>query len=156
MAKVPKSDLDETTVEIARRMLNTPPKPYNEMKVKKTARRESLICADDAGPIAKAKRLAADDDVELLVWRTPCHPTEGHDEVSAVFPAWRGRAEGEGEMKSAARVWTPYEDERIRVLASSGASPATIAAQLKRSDSAVRKRAARLKIVVAKQKAKGK
>src|SRR5712672_2930273 len=35
----------------------------------------------------------------------------------------RSGAEGEGEMKSAGRVWTPYEDERIRVLASSGASP---------------------------------
>jgi hypothetical protein len=36
----------------------------------------------------------------------------------------------EGEMKSAGRVWTPYEDERIRVLASSGTSAAEIAAQI--------------------------
>jgi len=59
-------------------------------------------------------------------------------------------------MKSAGRVWTPYEDECIRVMASSGTSAAEIAAQVKRSESAVRKRAARLKIVVANQKAKGK
>jgi DNA-directed RNA polymerase specialized sigma24 family protein len=57
-------------------------------------------------------------------------------------------------MKSAGRVWTPYEDARIRVLASSGTSAAEIAEQIKRSESAVRKRAARLRIVVAKQKAK--
>jgi len=37
----------------------------------------------------------------------------------------------------------------------SGASAATIAEQIKRSEAAVRKRAARLKIVVAKQKANG-
>jgi hypothetical protein len=59
-------------------------------------------------------------------------------------------------MKSAGRVWTPYEDERIRVLASSDAGAAAIAEQLKRSEDSVRSRAARLKIVVAKQKAKGK
>ena len=59
-------------------------------------------------------------------------------------------------MKSAGRVWTPYEDERLRTLALSGASAAKIAEQIKRSEAAVRKRAAQLKIVVAKQKAKGK
>jgi hypothetical protein len=59
-------------------------------------------------------------------------------------------------MKSAGRVWTPYEDECIRVMASSGTSAAEIAAQVKTSESPVRKRAARLKIVVANQKAKGK
>ena len=59
-------------------------------------------------------------------------------------------------MKSAGRVWTPYEDECIRVMASSGTSAAEIAAQVKTSESAIRKRAARLKIVVANQKAKGK
>jgi Fe2+ transport system protein FeoA len=59
-------------------------------------------------------------------------------------------------MKSAGRVWTPYEDARIRILASSGTSAAEIAAQIKGSEAAVRKRAAQLKIVVAKQKAKGK
>jgi hypothetical protein len=58
-------------------------------------------------------------------------------------------------MKSAGRVWTPYEDERIRVLASSGASAAKIAEQIKRSEPAVRRRAARLKIVVAKSRNKG-
>jgi hypothetical protein len=60
-------------------------------------------------------------------------------------------------MKSAGRVWTPYEDERLRTLALSGASAATIAEQIKRSESAVRRRADRLKIVRAKKaKAKGK
>jgi len=58
-------------------------------------------------------------------------------------------------MKSAGRVWTPYEDERLRTLALSGASAATIAEQIKRSESAVRRRADRLKIVRAK-KAKAK
>jgi len=33
MAKAPKPDLDEATVQIARRMLSTPPKPHDEMKV---------------------------------------------------------------------------------------------------------------------------
>jgi hypothetical protein len=33
MAKAPKPDLDETTLQIARRMLNTPPKHHDEMKV---------------------------------------------------------------------------------------------------------------------------
>jgi hypothetical protein len=41
-------------------------------------------------------------------------------------------------------------------MASSGTSAAEIAAQVKTSESPVRKRAARLKIVVANQKAKGK
>jgi hypothetical protein len=43
-------------------------------------------------------------------------------------------------MKSAGRVWTPYEDERMRVLALSGTSASEIATQIKRSESAVRKR----------------
>jgi hypothetical protein len=59
-------------------------------------------------------------------------------------------------MKSAAVFGRHMKDERIRILASSGTSAAEIAAQIKRSESAVRKRAAWLKIVVAKQKAKGK
>jgi len=33
MAKAPKLDLDEATVQIARRMLSAPPKPHDEMKV---------------------------------------------------------------------------------------------------------------------------
>jgi len=60
---------------------------------------ESLICADDAEAIAKAKRLVDDHDVELWCGERFVHPTEGHDEVSAIFkPSWRGRAEGEGEI----------------------------------------------------------
>jgi hypothetical protein len=59
-------------------------------------------------------------------------------------------------------VWTPYEDERLRALASSGASVAAIARQMNRSEAAVRKRAVRLNIVLPKGrlsprlKAKGK
>jgi hypothetical protein len=53
-------------------------------------------------------------------------------------------------------IWTPYEDERLRALALSGASAATIAEQIKRTEAAVRKRAARLNIVVAKSRLKAK
>jgi hypothetical protein len=35
MAKALKPDLDEATLQIAQRMLNTPPKPHDEMKVGK-------------------------------------------------------------------------------------------------------------------------
>jgi hypothetical protein len=35
MAKAPKPDLDDATIEIARRMLSAPPKPHGEMKVRK-------------------------------------------------------------------------------------------------------------------------
>jgi hypothetical protein len=53
-------------------------------------------------------------------------------------------------MMPAGPVWTPYEDERLRALASSGASVATIARQMNRSEAAVRKRAVRLHVVLAK------
>jgi hypothetical protein len=46
--------------------------------------------------------------------------------------------------------WSPDEDERLRTLALSGASVAEMAKQMKRSPEAVRSRAYRLKIVVAK------
>ena len=59
--------------------------------------------------------------------------------------------------------WSPDEDERLRTLALSGASVAEMAKRMKRSEEAVRSRAYRLKIVVAKSsnkrlrlKAKGK
>jgi len=48
-------------------------------------------------------------------------------------------------------VWTPYEDERLRTLALSGATAATIARQMNRSEQAVRKRAVRLYVVLAKR-----
>jgi DNA-directed RNA polymerase alpha subunit len=48
-------------------------------------------------------------------------------------------------------VWTPYEDERLRALALSGASVAAIARQMNRSEAAVRKRAVRLNVVLAKR-----
>jgi hypothetical protein len=35
MTKAPKPDLDEATLQIARRMLSAPPKPHDEMKVGK-------------------------------------------------------------------------------------------------------------------------
>jgi len=35
MAKAPQANLDDATIQIARRMLSTPPKPHDEMKVGK-------------------------------------------------------------------------------------------------------------------------
>jgi hypothetical protein len=57
--------------------------------------------------------------------------------------------------------WAPEEDQRLQALALSGASVAEMAKQMKRSEEAVRSRAYRLKIVVAKShklrlRAKGK
>ena len=57
--------------------------------------------------------------------------------------------------------WAPEEDQRLQTLALSGASVAEMAKQMKRSEDAVRNRAYRLKIMVAKSrklrlKAKGK
>jgi hypothetical protein len=48
--------------------------------------------------------------------------------------------------------WTSEEDKRLRTLALSGISVLAMATQMKRSTAAVRNRAARLKIVVAKSK----
>ena len=48
--------------------------------------------------------------------------------------------------------WAPEEDECLRALALSGASVAEMAKQMKRSEEAVRSRAYRLKIVVAKSR----
>ena len=50
--------------------------------------------------------------------------------------------------------WAPEEDERLRALASSGASVAEMAKLMKRSTEAVRSRAYRLKIVVANSRNK--
>ena len=52
--------------------------------------------------------------------------------------------------------WTSEEDKRLRTLALSGISVAAMATQMKHSTAAVRNRAARLKIVVAKLKLKAK
>ena len=52
--------------------------------------------------------------------------------------------------------WTPEEDKRLRTLALSGISVAAMATQMKRSTAAVRNRAARLKIVMAKSRLKAK
>ena len=52
--------------------------------------------------------------------------------------------------------WTSEEDKRLRTLALEGISVAAMATQMKRSTAAVRNRAARLKIVVAKWRLKAK
>ncbi len=52
--------------------------------------------------------------------------------------------------------WTSEEDKRLRTVALSGISVAAMATQMKRSTAAVRNRAARLKIVVAKSRLKAK
>ena len=48
--------------------------------------------------------------------------------------------------------WAPEEDQRLRALALSGTSVAEMAKQIKRSEEAVRSRAYRLKILVAKSR----
>jgi hypothetical protein len=73
----------------------------------------------------------------------------------------KSRPEGEEMNPMVGKPWAPEEDRRLRALASSGASVAEMAKQLKRSEEAVRSRAYRLKIVLAKSrklrlKAKGK
>jgi len=52
--------------------------------------------------------------------------------------------------------WTSEEDKRLRTLALSEISVAAMATQMKRSTAAVRNRAARLKIVMAKSRLKAK
>jgi hypothetical protein len=47
--------------------------------------------------------------------------------------------------------WAPEEDQRLRALALSGASVAEMAKHMKRSEEAVRSRAYRLKIVLARR-----
>jgi len=46
--------------------------------------------------------------------------------------------------------WTPYEDDLLREMTLSGKYAATIAVQLTRSEAAIRKRAARLNLTLAK------
>jgi hypothetical protein len=43
MAKSPKPNLDETTLQIARRMLSTPPKPHDEMKLGKSGTKKRSL-----------------------------------------------------------------------------------------------------------------
>jgi hypothetical protein len=70
----------------------------------------------------------------------------------------KGLAFGEGEEMSpvGSIPWTSEEDKRLRTVALSGISVAAMATQMKRSTAAVRNRAARLKIVVAKSRLKAK
>jgi hypothetical protein len=70
----------------------------------------------------------------------------------------KGPRFGEGEEISpvGSIPWTSEEDKRLRTLALSGISVAAMATQMKRSTAAVRDRAARLKIVVAKSRLKAK
>jgi hypothetical protein len=70
-------------------------------------------------------------------------PPEGHP------PPGRDRAEGE-EMNSTR--WSPEEDERLRKLARSGFSLVEIANEIRRSKSSVSTRAAKLKIVMARDR----
>jgi len=51
-----------------------------------------------------------------------------------------------------ARPWTEAVDDRLRALALTGASSRAIGVQMDRTETAVRSRASRLKIVVAKSK----
>jgi hypothetical protein len=51
--------------------------------------------------------------------------------------------------------WTPEEDERLRSLALSGMGVTEMSEQMNRSKKAVRNRAARLKITVAKARNQG-
>jgi hypothetical protein len=48
--------------------------------------------------------------------------------------------------------WSQEQDEKLRMLASSGMSMAAIAAQMKRTKSAIRTRAAKLKITIARDR----
>jgi hypothetical protein len=94
------------------------------------------------------------DRPEIKTDRVSNSQATGHLEQT---PARRAGAEGQ-EMNPI--PWTPKEDERLRALALSGASVAEMSKQMKRSEEAVRSRAYRLKIVLAKSrmgpKAKGK
>jgi hypothetical protein len=58
------------------------------------------------------------------------------------------KLKGARGTRPAGPVWTPYDDGRLRALASSGTQASKIAEQLNRSEAAVRKRAAWLNIVV--------
>jgi hypothetical protein len=65
-------------------------------------------------------------------------------------------SEGEEMSPLGSIPWTSEEDKRLRTLALSEISVAAMATQMKRSTAAVRNRAARLKIVVAKSRLKAK
>jgi hypothetical protein len=51
--------------------------------------------------------------------------------------------------------WTPYEDDLLREMTMSGKYAATIAGQMTRSEAAIRKRAARLNLTLAKVQRSG-
>jgi len=87
-----------------------------------------------------------------------------HEIAQKAFSNNRERLKAERLAREAAekaKPWAPEEDQRLRALALSAASVAEMAKQMKRSEEAVRSRAYRLKILVAKSrklrlKAKGK
>ena len=57
MAKVQKPNLDEATLQIAKRILNTPPKPHSEMKLGKHKAKASAMASrlgKGGGPKDKA------------------------------------------------------------------------------------------------------
>jgi hypothetical protein len=53
-------------------------------------------------------------------------------------------------MSLASRPWTAHEDMFLRQLAAAGKFAPAIAAEMRRSESAIRKRATKLKITLAK------
>ena len=60
-----------------------------------------------------------------------------------------GRA---GAQEMSGSPWSPEEDDRLRKLALSGLSLAAIAEQMKRSKSAIRVRAEKLKVAIARDR----
>jgi hypothetical protein len=67
-------------------------------------------------------------------------------------------AEGEGEMTARAensgKLWTAQEDERLRELAASSATPSEIAAKLNRTEAATMARAYALRVALRRFRAK--
>ena len=59
-------------------------------------------------------------------------------------------AEGEKMSMLRARRWTSHEDIVLQRLAAAGKSAATIAAEMTRSEAAIRRHAARLNLTLAK------
>jgi len=51
-----------------------------------------------------------------------------------------------------ARLWTPADDDKLRSLAIAGASPRAIGVRMDRTETAVRSRARRLRIILGKSK----
>ena len=74
----------------------------------------------------------------------------------AVAPNSSVEEEEISARRSSAGLWKPADDDQLREMAASGKSPSEIARLLRRSPSAVRKRASLLGITVQPVDAKGK